>query len=108
MLLREPTAKDIERFHESDGGDVNADADDRAELDEDLELDTIEQNPEAGDGDVDTKAEKHVVSSGRIVPSWNPDRPLPNQIFDAVNKAGFHGLTNQVSRTKQIIEKPMR
>lgn len=96
-LIREPTAKDIANFHESDGGDLNAAVDDQADLDEDMEPDTAQQNSGSDNGDGETNMAMHVVDSGPVMPSWSPDRHITNQIFDIIDDSGTNGVTNLVS-----------
>lgn len=98
MLLRDPTPRDLELFveYEQDiGGQYGAD--DRAELDEDIDLGATGK-PAPSDtvpGAVDLQKEV-IEDAGRIIPSWTPDRILYNQIFDTVNSAGTAGITNLV------------
>ncbi|KAF7588591.1 hypothetical protein BBP40_005476 [Aspergillus hancockii] len=92
-LLREPTEKDIELFHEfSCGISTNLEQDDNAEFDEDVEPNDVLQNGEALDV---VKQEEDTEESGRILPAWTPDRTIHNLIFETVDKAGTDGILNQ-------------
>ncbi|KAJ5690603.1 hypothetical protein N7462_004995 [Penicillium macrosclerotiorum] len=94
MLIRDPTERDLEKFHDVTG-ELNASADDQADLDEDIEADAVGKNASGADeGRFKIEQEKTVVDVGRAVPSWTPDRPLGNQIFDVVAASGTIGVTN--------------
>lgn len=126
MLVREPTDRDMEKFHEftrismiRDDDAVELDEDmemenaektasiagkDGTELDEDMEVETAEKAaPVAANDAVVVKTEEHVVDAGRTVPCWTPDRNMNNQIFDVIDKAGTTGITNLV-RTNTVIQ----
>ncbi|KAJ5585048.1 uncharacterized protein N7459_004848 [Penicillium hispanicum] len=98
MLLRDPTTRDLEMFHEYSREGINAGEDDRVEMD-DMELDDDTANKKSTlgqDGDdsaIDKK--ENIVDAGRTVPSWTPDRNLNNQVFDVIAQAGVTGITNQ-------------
>ncbi|KAJ5648162.1 hypothetical protein N7490_004534 [Penicillium lividum] len=98
MLLREPTATDVQKWFEFSRYGFTRGDDDPADMDEDMDLeaDATEQIvDEPGEGDMQVKNER-VVDSGRIVPVWTPDRMLGNQLFDIIDKAGTSGITNDV------------
>lgn len=96
MLLREPTDKDMEKFHEFTRLDLIRD-DDGAGMEEDVDMDGAHKRGLAADeGAVIVKKEGNVVDAGRTVPSWTPDRNLSNQIFDVIDKSGTAGITNMV------------
>lgn len=96
MLIREPTEKDLEKFHEFSRLDlIRSRA--GADLEEDLDMDdAVKQGGTADEGSVVVKKEANVVGAGRVVPSWTPDRNLSNQIFDVIDKTGTSGITNSV------------
>lgn len=103
MLLREPTEKDMEKFHEFTRIGMVRD-DEAAEMDEDMEAETTEKTTPVPDKDaVIAKTEENVVDAGRTVPCWTPDRNLSNQIFDVIDKAGTTGITNLV-RTNTMVQ----
>lgn len=102
MLLREPTERDIEKFHEFTRTSMARD-DEGVEMDEDMDLETAgKEGPIANNDAVAVKTEENVVDAGRIVPCWTPDRNLSNQIFDVIDKAGTTGITNLVSANTLI------
>lgn len=102
MLLREPTEKDLEKFHEFTQLDMARD-DAGAEMDEDMEMDTVDKKAVAADeGAVVVKKEENVVDAGRVIPSWTPDRNLSNQIFDIIDKTGTTGITNLVGSNTML------
>lgn len=98
MLLREPTEKDMEKFHEFTRADMIRPDDESAELDEDIEMDAAGKPKPAGadGGAVVVKKEENVVDAGRTVPSWTPDRNLNNQVFELIDSTGITGITNMV------------
>ncbi|CAG8252973.1 unnamed protein product [Penicillium salamii] len=95
-LEREPTATDLDLFHEFDfevlskhgvekaGAAIPTDRDQEGG---DFETSAQEEN------DVDIGKEQ-TEPSGRVVPTWTPDRNLNNQLFDAINETGTTGITN--------------
>jgi transcription factor C subunit 3 len=98
MLVRDPTEKDIAMFHDfsihmysdiEQGGDV--------EFDDDPEADDSTREPSSSRNFGEVKAEQDVELSGRAIPSWNPDRCIHNQLFDAIDRTGTAGCTNSVS-----------
>lgn len=94
MLLREPTETDIAKFN-AVSGDLNRTADDQEDVDDDLD-DAAGNGTTDAEGGLEMAKDKSVIEAGRTVPSWTPDRPLGNQIFDVVNNSGTEGITNQV------------
>lgn len=100
MLIREPTPKDVRMFHEDTSSLVSSLESGGVE-DEELAQD----EPSAGPPEIDpllqdsSGKEEFVVDASRKCPQWNPDRTLPNAIFDVVNRAGTNGVSNQVSRS---------
>ncbi|OOQ84906.1 putative TFIIIC transcription initiation factor complex subunits Tfc3 [Penicillium brasilianum] len=93
MLIREPTETDIAKFN-AVSGDLNRTADDQADADDDID-DAAENDPTGADeGAIEMEKDKPVIEAGRLVPSWTPDRPVGNQIFDVVNNSGTEGITN--------------
>lgn len=100
MLVREPTERDIEKFHEFTR--ISMIKDDEGAEDEDMEIETVERTPVADKDAVVVKTEENVVDAGRDVPCWTPDRNLSNQIFDVIDKTGTTGITNLVSTNTMI------
>ena len=100
MLLREPTARDFEMFHEYGLEGVSSAGGDRVDEDEEMELDmaTISKQPTLGRKEDDAAAheKENIVDVGRVVPSWTPDRNLHNQVFDIIDQAGTVGISVQV------------
>lgn len=95
MLVREPTETDIAKFN-AVSGDLNRTADDQADADDDID-DAAENEPTGAEEDaLEMAKDKPVIEAGRAVPSWTPDRPVGNQIFDVVNNSGTEGITNHV------------
>ncbi|OGM45890.1 TFIIIC transcription initiation factor complex subunits Tfc3 [Aspergillus bombycis] len=103
-LIREPTEKDLELFHEfSRGISTNLEQDDNAELDEDVDPnDATRESPLLNNGETLNvmKREEDTDEAGRILPVWSPDQTIHNLILDVVEKAGTEGIMNQ-----QIIRK---
>ncbi|QMW43777.1 hypothetical protein G4B11_007147 [Aspergillus flavus] len=103
-LIREPTEKDLELFHEfSRGISTNLEQDDNAELDEDVEpTDATRESPLLNNGETLNvmKREEETDEAGRILPLWTPDQTIHNLILDVVENAGTEGIMNQ-----QIIRK---
>ncbi|PYH41605.1 putative TFIIIC transcription initiation factor complex subunits Tfc3 [Aspergillus saccharolyticus JOP 1030-1] len=97
MLIREPTEKDIQMFHEFSRGILaNLDQEDNVELDDELEQeDSTQASQEAAPNTTLMKREQQVEDAGRILPCWSPDRNIHNLIYETIDKAGTAGLTNQ-------------
>ncbi|EPS32819.1 hypothetical protein PDE_07779 [Penicillium oxalicum 114-2] len=93
MLMREPTEADISKFN-AVSGELNGNADDQGEIDDDIEDARDDAGADADAGTLEMAQDKPVIESGRIVPCWTPDRPVGNQIFDVVHRAGTAGITN--------------
>lgn len=93
MLLREPTEKDMEMFNEFKIESFSSG--DPGELDEDMELDDDQNFVGVENEDVQS-TEQRIVDVGRIVPAWNPDRNIHNQVFEIIDNAGDEGITNIV------------
>lgn len=106
-LERDPTATDLELFHEfnfdvlSKHGVEKAGAAIPVDMDQEAELETsFKSSPAPEEGEIDlVKQEVDTVAepARRIVPSWTPDRNLNNQMFDIINGTGTKGITNMVS-----------
>lgn len=99
-LQREPTETDLKKFHEFkfDVLDNNR-AKDLGEIDQD-ELDIIDKREfDADEGALDL-IQEHVEDVGRIVPSWNPQRHIHNQMFDIIDRTGTSGMANQARLTR--------
>jgi transcription factor C subunit 3 len=99
MLVREPTERDYELFHEySQNIYTDLEQEDGLELLEDGAgpADAGEDFTSAGaDKAVGmVKQEGDVEEAGRTIPAWSPDRNIHNQIFDLVDQAGTSGITN--------------
>lgn len=97
-LLRQPTALDLEKFHEYSRDDISRSTAGEADLEdeEELEPEASTDKPGETENQFDHVQKDHVVGEGRIIPSWNPDRNMCNQIFEVVDKAGPVGITNMV------------
>ncbi|RHZ48946.1 hypothetical protein CDV55_101892 [Aspergillus turcosus] len=98
MLIREPTERDYELFHEySQSIYTDLEQEDGLELEDGAgPADAREDISSAG---VDkavgmVKQEADVEEAGRTIPAWSPDRIIHNQIFDLVDQAGTSGITN--------------
>ncbi|KAJ0419002.1 hypothetical protein BJY00DRAFT_172852 [Aspergillus carlsbadensis] len=95
MLVRDPTEKDIAMFHDFSihmYSDIEQSGD--VEFDDDAEADDSTREPSSSRNFGEVKAEQDVEMSGRAVPSWNPDRCIHNQLFDAIDRTGTAGCTN--------------
>ncbi|KAL4761024.1 putative TFIIIC transcription initiation factor complex subunits Tfc3 [Aspergillus foveolatus] len=95
MLVREPTAKDIELFHDFSihmYSDIKQN--DEAEFEDDAEAEEATgEAPAVGDIRA-MEGEQGVEASGRVLPLWSPDRVIHNQLFEVVDRAGTMGSTN--------------
>lgn len=97
MLLRDPSDRDLELFHEfsqnlfSNLGNLGQ-KEDVDEPDEDYE----EEPERAGTVGI-VKREESVEEAGRVLPTWTPDRSLYHIILDRVDAAGTSGVNNHVS-----------
>jgi len=98
MLIRQPTERDMEKFHEINLNNLVKDDGDGAELDDDMEMDDAGQRTSLGaeEDDVVVKQEENVLEAGRTIPSWTPDRIMGNQLFDIIDRAGTAGVANAV------------
>lgn len=97
-LLRDPTERDLELFHEFNFEVLNKHGiGARLPLSRANELEGPSKRSPSPEEDGIDLIQEHVEPAGRIVPSWTPDRNLYNQIFDIVDKSGTTGITNQVS-----------
>ncbi|KAE8353127.1 hypothetical protein BDV28DRAFT_133800 [Aspergillus coremiiformis] len=98
-LIREPTEKDLELFHEfSRGIPTNLEQDDNAELDEDVETNGATGSSSLlnnGETFNMVNQEEDTEEAGRILPVWTPDQTIHNMIFDVVEKSGTDGIMNQ-------------
>ncbi|KAM0096387.1 hypothetical protein ACP6JD_000148 [Aspergillus fumigatus] len=98
MLVREPTERDYELFHEySQNIYTDLEQEDGLELEDGAgPADATEDFAPAGaDKAVGmVKQEGAVEEAGRTIPAWSPDRIIHNQIFDLVDQAGTSGITN--------------
>ncbi|CEL08858.1 hypothetical protein ASPCAL12003 [Aspergillus calidoustus] len=95
MLVRDPTEKDIAMFHDFSihmYSDIEQSGD--VEFDDDAEADDSTREPSSSRNFGEVKAEQDVEMSGRIIPSWTPDRCIHNQLFDAIDRTGTAGCTN--------------
>ena len=103
MLLREPSERDLELFHEFSRNIISEmeQKEDGEEPDENFE-EEAERMPSSAvnDGTVGiVKREENVEEAGRILPSWTPDRSLYHLLFDTIDAAGTSGVSNSVSQT---------
>ncbi|KAJ5770314.1 uncharacterized protein N7511_002365 [Penicillium nucicola] len=99
-LLREPTEKDFKLFHDFDL-DVLDDkkGQDLGDMDQE-ELDIAEKPEFDADEGAINLIQEHVEDVGRVVPVWNPQRNIHNQMFDIIQRTGTSGMANQqVART---------
>ncbi|KAJ6021085.1 hypothetical protein N7540_006589 [Penicillium herquei] len=104
QLIREPTPKDLEKFHVFSKDGIDGTEEDQADIDEEMELDAEEQATEKPQTDTETEtgiiAPDTIIQSARTVPKWTPDRNLANQVLDVVDQAGTKGITNDnINRT---------
>jgi hypothetical protein len=93
LFIREPTERDLERFHEDTKvlfSNLEQETDNNAELDEDVDADTT--GPGAS-GSLVIK-EEVMEEGGRTIPRWTPDRNIHNLIFSIIDGAGTAGRTN--------------
>lgn len=98
MLVREPTEKDIEKFHdfsmhlysETDQGED-------AGFEEDAEAEDAADGPSSSEDVQKLGNEEEIEVSGRTLPLWSPDRIIHNQIFEAVDQTGTLGSSSLVS-----------
>ncbi|EFW19676.1 hypothetical protein D8B26_007873 [Coccidioides posadasii str. Silveira] len=94
MLIREPTEKDIQLFHE-DSSAVIASLQQDDDLDEaQAQTEAIEDMSGAGTLQPSDAKQSIVRDAGRRIPQWTPDQSLPNFIFSLVDKAGTRGMDN--------------
>lgn len=97
MLVREPTERDIENFHEFSRNMIaNTGQDDNEELEEEMEPNEEGKESSSFENGV-LQGEQNVEDVGRVVPSWSPDRNIHNMVFDTVHRTGTDGMINQVS-----------
>ena len=98
-LVREPTKRDYELFHEYGQSLITNLEEANAELDEDMEPSQGIGEPslQTADGLDMAKQDAGVEVSGRPIPIWTPDRIVHNQVFDVVDATGTAGCTNRVS-----------
>ncbi|KAJ5122371.1 hypothetical protein N7526_009308 [Penicillium atrosanguineum] len=96
MLLREPTERDMEKFHDYSRNDIIKSDGDTVELDDDMEMDDVGQATHLGaeEDEVVVKQEENIVDAGRTIPAWTPDRIAGNQLFELIDRAGTTGITN--------------
>lgn len=107
MLVREPSQRDAEMFFEyglnlesnlaaGDEGNVNEYRDDD---EEDAEAGRAAKEPSSDDiNPAGSDGRELFEESGRILPTWTPDRHIFNLIFEAVDKSGTEGKSNRVRR----------
>ena len=95
-FIREPSEKDLQSYV-----DIASKLDGPAiPLDDDLDMEDQGDGPE-----IDQASEERASNSlnlqevERIVPQWNPDRPIPNTISTVVHMAGPQGISNMVSQS---------
>lgn len=89
-LMREPLDQDFDAFHRTGTTLINGAAVEDPDSEDD---DAAVQTMAGTEGAVD---EDQLQEVDRIVPQWNPDRPLANTLLDLVHEAGIQGLTNRV------------
>ncbi|KAL2829207.1 hypothetical protein BDW59DRAFT_178551 [Aspergillus cavernicola] len=95
MLVREPSEKDIELFHDfSKHMYSDIDQNEDAEFEDDAEVDDGSKEPSSTENIGVMEGEGDVDMSGRILPLWSPDRNIHNQLFEAVERTGTIGSTN--------------
>jgi len=97
MLVREPTEKDIDAFHDfslhmysdmEQGGDAG--------FDDDAEAEDASGEPSTAGNVRSMEREEDVEVSGRVIPLWSPDRIIHNQLFEVIDRTGTMGCTNFV------------
>lgn len=95
MLVREPSARDLELFNEYGQNLVASlkENHDRLEVDNDDfdqgDTAALDLGPEGA-----VKRESDVVETGRPLPVWTPDRSFHNQVFDTIDRERTLGLTS--------------
>ncbi|PKY05566.1 hypothetical protein P168DRAFT_289025 [Aspergillus campestris IBT 28561] len=96
-LVREPTKRDYELFHEYGQSLITNLEEANAELDEDMEptQGIGEPSLQTPDGLEMAKQDEDVEVFGRPIPIWTPDRVVHNQVFDVVDATGTAGCTNR-------------
>lgn len=102
-LERDPTATDLQLFHEFDFEVLSKHGVEKAgsaiPIDRQQEEGGFEaplkgsSGPDEGNFDM---SKGQTGPTKRIVPSWTPDRNLNNQLFDVINATGTTGITNMV------------
>ncbi|KAJ5328473.1 hypothetical protein N7452_008863 [Penicillium brevicompactum] len=100
-LERDPTATDLQLFHEFDFEVLSKHGVEKAgsaiPIDRQQEEGGFEaplngsSGPDEGNFDM---SKGQTGPTKRIVPSWTPDRNLNNQLFDVINATGTTGITN--------------
>jgi B-block binding subunit of TFIIIC len=90
-LVHEPSQKDLEAFHASRTNSIEDNAIEEQDVDD--EDDGAQAVTETAAGLQGNQLEE----VGRVVPQWNPDRPLANVLLELVDSAGIQGFTNRVS-----------
>lgn len=101
MLVREPTEKDIDAFHDFSlhmYSDMEQDGD--AGFDEDAEAEDATGEPPTAGNVGSVEREEDVEVSGRVIPLWSPDRIIHNQLFEVIDRTGTMGCTNFVSTSE--------
>jgi hypothetical protein len=99
-LLRDPTERDLELFHEFNFEVLNkhgvgARRPKHRDLG-DMELEGPSKRSASPEEEGIELVDEHVEPAERIIPSWTPDRNIYNQIFEIVERAGTSGITNRV------------
>ncbi|PTU17290.1 hypothetical protein P175DRAFT_0487634 [Aspergillus ochraceoroseus IBT 24754] len=95
MLVRDPTEKDFELFHEFSKNIYSSlEQGGNAEFEEDIDGENATQEPSSGGALAVVKREEDVEFSGRTLPVWSPDRNIHNQIFELIDRTGTTGSTN--------------
>ncbi|KAJ5121570.1 B-block binding subunit of TFIIIC [Penicillium bovifimosum] len=99
-LLRDPTERDLQLFHEFNFEAVSkhgmgARRPKREDFG-DMELEGPSKRSASPEEEGLELVDDHVEPAERIVPSWTPDRNLYNQLFDIIERSGTSGITNHV------------
>lgn len=91
-LIQEPSEQDLKTFETSGPGITAEHAIEEPDLEnEDDAFQTMAGQVPGMDG-------KQLEEVGRIIPQWNPDRPLSNCLLHVVQQAGTQGYTNRVGK----------
>ncbi|OQD90388.1 hypothetical protein PENANT_c001G01337 [Penicillium antarcticum] len=84
-LLREPTESDYKMFHEFDIDAADDQGEEFGDIDQE-ELDIADKREFDADEGAINLIQEHIEDVGRVVPTWNPQRNVHNQMFDIIER----------------------